>query len=347
LEISNALRQADQLRADPQLKRIFEKLFTTFKIDHKDELDKVIYLSKKALARTLSDPTHGPIPAVKAIKGGAPLTSNDPDYYPLYMAVQNGDLETVKAMLAPRRLDLGNEPMYSTPMVLAATRPFRFEDLTEHADVNEETKPPVALIPVDHILLFAGESKKPRVPITVLTLAVMRGDSAIVEHLLTIEEVNVNAQRGLALYLAMHYFNQHQVAEPHRAKVLKLLLQHKNIDVELSHWNKRGYNRFYNYESPLHFAIFLGNKGLIYELLNCKSPVDVNKIHKSLGTALDIAERYVGHPHLLSSIAGSRLGDVQDRKDIIEIIKDARGMRSIEVDMKRRQALRRRIVPPR
>jgi hypothetical protein len=306
-KIIKALRQADQLRADPQLKQIFEGLFNTFKVDHKDALERVISLSKKALARSLSDPTNGPIPVMQAIKGGAPLTSKDPDYYPLCMAVNNGDLETVKALLAPRRLDLGNEPMYSTPMVLAATTPCRFEDLKECADVNEEITPPVTLISFDKEPL---RSRMGQTPIIALTLAVIRGDSAIVEHLLKGEEVDVNAQRGLALYLAMHYFNRYQVAEPHRAEVLKLLLEHKDIDVETDRSDFSESAHTLCYQSPLVYAMFLGNKELISQFLNRKPPTDVNRTQGTEGSALDIAERLVllkvGRTHSITDRHGEK-----------------------------------------
>jgi hypothetical protein len=155
--IFNGFHKVDQFRTDPHLKETSEDFLksfipniaanveTTNYMDTNRSMDRIHDSIKKAIKISndmlrLSIRIGDLAGARAAIHGGAPLNSrvarNMSYVAPLSQAIEAGRYEIVEALRAPLRGDSGSEPVYSTPMVLAAK--LGLENLSERADITRK-----------------------------------------------------------------------------------------------------------------------------------------------------------------------------------------------------------------
>jgi hypothetical protein len=140
--VSKSIRrvtEADELRADPLMKRLFQSLLRSF-IDNDDNgvIRRVMGLSEEMLISSIKGGDL--VRAREAIHSGAPLQVkpldlSKPYISPLFMAAESpANADIFSALLAPMRGDSGSEPIYATPMVLAAK--LNMKGLTESATLE-------------------------------------------------------------------------------------------------------------------------------------------------------------------------------------------------------------------
>jgi hypothetical protein len=152
--IVDGFHKVDQFRTDPHLKQTSEDFLKSFLpitanvetanyMDTNRSMDRIHDSIKKAIILSdemlrLSIRIGDLAGARAAIHGGAPLNSqvarNRSYVTPLSQAIEAGRFEIVEALRAPLRGDSGSEPVYSTPMVLAAK--LGLENLSERADIT-------------------------------------------------------------------------------------------------------------------------------------------------------------------------------------------------------------------